>query len=348
MSMRLASKCRSLSLAGVLAGLAVASSTVACAEPATEPFPEEQPHPSFLSADQVGPTFTVADRQRRLEEKGMTAGSAVMIRIFKAESELELWLQKEDRFELFAIYPICFWSGRLGPKLREGDRQAPEGFYTVTTRHLHRRGRHPRSLDLGYPNTLDRAYARTGSYILLHGGCRSIGCYAMTNPVMEEIYALSEQALFRGQDSIQVHVFPFRMTDDNMRAFADHQWQGFWGSLKGAHDVFERTRVPPRIGVCDKKYVVSEGDRPGDPAAPVPNAWDAMPTCQRDEMEAALWQTPEASGVTRHAGRIYRIVHRSQVRRFAKRNARRTYAAARRARGAAYAKRYAGGPRRAH
>src|SRR5262245_49410414 len=180
--MLLARKCRTLSLAGLVAALAVASSIVsAYAESSIEPFPEEQPHPSFLGADQAGPTFTAADRQRRLEEKGMTAGSAVMIRIFKAESELEVWLQKEDRFELFAIYPICFWSGRLGPKVREGDRQAPEGFYMVTTQQLHRRGRHPRSLDLGYPNALDRAYARTGSYILLHGGCRSIGCYAMTN-----------------------------------------------------------------------------------------------------------------------------------------------------------------------
>ena len=295
------------------------------AEPGLEPIPAV-PAPS-LNLVPSTPTFTVADRQRRLAEKGMTVGSPVMIRIFKGESELEMWLQKDGRFELFAVYPICFWSGRLGPKQREGDRQAPEGFYTVGTQQLHRQGRHPRSLDLGFPNALDRAYARTGSYILLHGGCKSIGCYAMTNPVMDEIYALSEQALRQGQERIQVHVFPFRMTEDNMNAFPDHPWRGFWLNLKIAYDAFEHSHVPPRIGICEKKYVVSEGDQPGDPAAPVPSAWNALTACERDEAEAALWQLPNAT-----TAKARRIVVRSRIRRFAKRNARHAHVAARRAR----------------
>jgi murein L,D-transpeptidase YafK len=352
MSMRSACRPQSAPAGAVTAFVvALAGMTVAChAGPGIEPAPDL---PDLSSLQQApAPTFAPADRLRRLTEKGMTAGSRVMIRIFKAESELELWLQKDDRFELFAIYPICFWSGRLGPKQREGDRQAPEGFYTVATRQLHRRGRHPRSLDLGFPNALDRAYARTGSYILVHGGCQSIGCYAMTNPVMEEIYALSEQALLRGQERVQVHVFPFRMTEDNMKVFSDHQWHEFWQSLKSGYDMFERTRVPPRIGVCDKKYVVSEGDPPGDPAAPVPNPWSALPACERDELEAALWQSPETSTATRYAHKGHRMVYRSHIRRFAKRNARRAYATARRARVVSYAKRmrttYVGGAKRAH
>ena len=174
--------------------------------------------------------YSVADRDRRLGEKGMTAGSPVMIRIFKADFELELWLLKDGRFELFATYPICFWSGGLGPKLREGDRQAPEGIYSVGTEQLHWKGRQPRSLDLGFPNALDRANARTGSYILVHGGCQSIGCYAMTNPIMEEIFSLSEQALRQGQDRIQVQAFPFRMTEDNLKNFAQRPWYQFWAN----------------------------------------------------------------------------------------------------------------------
>ena len=112
------------------------------------------------------------DRDQRLAAKGMRAGSPVMIRIFKAEAQLELWMQKDGRFELFAAYAICYWSGKLGPKLHEGDKQAPEGLYTVGIGQIHHKGRWPRSLNIGYPNAFDRAYARTGSLILVHGGCK--------------------------------------------------------------------------------------------------------------------------------------------------------------------------------
>src|SRR5215468_4219715 len=153
----------------------------------------------------AGPApFSPADRERRLTEKGLVAGSPVMIRIFKQDSELELWIEREGRFEHFNTYRICFWSGGLGPKVREGDRQAPEGFYSVGLQQLYAKGRRPRSFDIGYPNTFDRSLARTGSYILVHGGCSSTGCFAMTDPVMDEIYALSEQALREGQDRIEV------------------------------------------------------------------------------------------------------------------------------------------------
>ena len=116
-------------------------------------------------------TPNIAQFSERLAEKKMTLGSAIFIRIFKAESELEIWMQRGEKFELFATYPICHWSGTLGPKLNEGDKQSPEGIYTVTSRQLHLIGRHPRSLNLGFPNALDRSFSRTGSYILVHGAC---------------------------------------------------------------------------------------------------------------------------------------------------------------------------------
>lgn len=257
--------------------------------------------------------------ERRLAEKGLAAGSPIMLRIFKIESELEVWMQKDGRYELLAKYPICHWSGQLGPKLTEGDRQSPEGLYSISSRQLHRTGRWRRSLDIGFPNTFDRAHGRTGSYILVHGGCTSIGCYAMTNPVMEEIYALSEAALRQGQENIPVHVFPFRMTQENLAAHALSAWSGFWASLRGAYDLFERTRVPPHVGVCNKQYVVSESEIAETDGC----------TENESEVSVAVHTPSRRARVLRHAGRA---ASRG-------RNARKAYAAARTARVAAYAKR---------
>lgn len=190
----------------------------------------------------------------RLSEKGLKAGAPILIRIFKAESELELWMQKDGVYVLFATYPICHWSGTLGPKLRAGDKQAPEGFYTVTRRQLHLAGRWPRSLNLGFPNVFDKLQARTGNYILVHGGCSSVGCYAMTNTVIEEIYSLTSAALAGGEEHVPVHVFPFRMTSANLSAHRASPWTEFWTNLKQGYDSFERTKLPPHVSVCDGKY----------------------------------------------------------------------------------------------
>jgi len=286
------------------------------------------------------PSTSAADREQRLAQKGLSAGSAVMIRIFKAESELELWLQKDARFELFASYPICFWSGTLGPKLREGDKQAPEGLYSVGSSQLRRRGRWPRSFDIGFPNALDRAQARTGSYLLLHGGCTSTGCYAMTNPVMDEIYALGAQALRQGQDRIQVHVFPFRMTDTNLAQHVDSAWHPFWLNLKDAYDVFERTRLPPNVSVCGRRYLVREAARPGESDAP---GEAPAPLCEGDDKHRdpipVLSTDRQSSSL--HLRKHRKAASGQRSRRAAGRNARKAYAAARRARMAAHGRRTA-------
>jgi hypothetical protein len=143
--------------------------------------------------------------------------------------------------------------------MAEGDKQAPEGFYTITRRQMHRSGRWPRSLNLGFPNVFDRSLLRTGSYILIHGGCSSVGCYAMTNPVISEVFGLVEQALRAGQEHIPVHVFPFRMTDANLNKHAGSEWLAFWRNLKTAYDSFEATRLAPRISVCEGTYQVRDG-----------------------------------------------------------------------------------------
>jgi murein L,D-transpeptidase YafK len=202
--------------------------------------------------------FDAEALERRLKARGMELGSPVMIRLFKAEAELEVWIDVGGRFELFTTYPVCNWSGTLGPKLAEGDKQSPEGLYMIGPRQLRQSARWRRSLDLGFPNTFDRVSKRTGSDLLLHGGCTSTGCYAMTDQVIEEIFFLSEAALDDGQKHIQVHAFPFRMTAENLAAHAGTEWHGFWANLKEAHDFFERTRKAPTVSVCSKRYVVGE------------------------------------------------------------------------------------------
>ncbi len=233
-------------------------------------------------------TPNISQLAERLAGKKMAMGSHMLIRVFKSSSELEVWLRTGDRYELFDTYPICNWSGTLGPKLNEGDKQSPEGIYTVTSRQLHLIGRHPRSLNLGFPNALDRQMSRTGSYILIHGGCGSVGCFAMTNPVIEEVFSLASAALNKGgQDAVQVHVFPFRMTEERVQAYSLNEWYDFWRNLKDVSDSFERTRLPPRVTVCEGRYWVEDNAGTEEVASHGPLA-----VCAASRVEAASRSDP--------------------------------------------------------
>lgn len=219
---------------------------------------------AFTRGDGVLPgTPDVGRLGERLTAKGLALGDAVFVRVFKMESQLEVWMRKGDRFVLLDTYPICHWTGTIGPKLREGDKQSPEGFYSIAAPQLRHLGRWRRGLNIGFPNAYDQLHQRTGSYILIHGGCSSTGCFAMTGPVQDEIYRLAEAAIRAGQPRIHIHIFPFRMTDANLAAHRDSIWRTFWEDLKVAHDAFERTRVPPHVEVCEHRYAVSDGV-PGD------------------------------------------------------------------------------------
>lgn len=186
-----------------------------------------------------------------LQEKGLTFGSPIFIRLFKESSELELWVQKtgSDTFVLFRTYKICRWSGTLGPKEKEGDGQAPEGFYFVGAGRMNPQSRYHLAFDLGYPNALDQSLRRTGSLIMVHGGCLSIGCFAMTDEGIEEIYVLAEAALKAGQPFFRVHCFPFRMTDERMDEVETkkEKWLDFWTELKPGYDFFEILGRPPVV-----------------------------------------------------------------------------------------------------
>lgn len=198
--------------------------------------------------------------ERDLAVAGLRLGAAVFMRIFKEEGELELWLEGDDgRYALFRTWPICTWSGTLGPKQREGDRQAPEGFYRVGSAQMNPRSRYHLSFDLGFPNAYDRAHGRTGSFLMVHGACVSIGCYAMGDAAIEQIYTLAAAAHAGGQGAFDVHAFPFRPEAARLDAAKASSWHAFWNELAPAYAAFERSRRPPRIDIEHGRYVVGEG-----------------------------------------------------------------------------------------
>jgi murein L,D-transpeptidase YafK len=208
----------------------------------------------------------------RLAAQGAKLGDPVFVRIFKREFELEVWLKHDGRFERFATYPICMWSGGLGPKERQGDKQAPEGFYTVDSAALNPNSKYHRSFNLGFPNAFDHVHSRTGSLLMVHGDCRSIGCYAMTDPVIDEIWALITAALQGGQKRFQVQVFPFRMTDANMASHAHGAEAPFWQQLKPGYDAFLESKLPPQVSVCREHYAFQPAAGEKDGSAPIENA----------------------------------------------------------------------------
>lgn len=190
-----------------------------------------------------------------LLSQGLSLSSPIFIRIFKKSGELEVWVENFKKFKLFKTYKLCRFSGSLGPKMRWDDRQSPEGFYFVKPNQLNPSSQFHMSFNIGYPNSYDRAHGRTGSALMVHGDCVSIGCYAMTDEKIEEIYTIADAAFRGGQSFFRVHIFPFRMTPKNMEQHKQSKWYGFWKNLKHGYDIFENERKPPNVMVRGKRYI---------------------------------------------------------------------------------------------
>lgn len=225
-----------------------------------------------LSLDDVGepsreiPAALVA----AMQAEGMTQDGPVLIRIFKMESELEVWkADGSGRYALLETYPICRWSGKLGPKTRTGDRQAPEGFYRVSRGMLNPRSQFYLSFNLGYPNRLEAALGYSGEALMVHGACSSSGCFALTDQGMGQIYALVERALVAGEKTVQVQAYPFRMSPENLAAHRSDPNLAFWRDLKQRCDLFEVRRREPRVSMCGGRYVFDADFPEGDPANPL-------------------------------------------------------------------------------
>lgn len=202
--------------------------------------------------ERIGKTMNQA-----LEEKNLALGSPVFIRAFKQERILELFIEnrKSGKYELFRSYKIAAASGALGPKLAEGDGQVPEGFYFVPPSAMNPNSSYHLSFNIGFPNAYDKAHGRTGSFIMIHGSNVSIGCLAMTDEKIEEIYTLCDAAHKAGQPFFRVHIFPFRMTAQRMEKAANSKHLPFWQNLKTGYDLFEKNKLPPDVSVKDKQYV---------------------------------------------------------------------------------------------
>jgi len=203
-------------------------------------------------------------------EKDMDLQSPMLVRLFKQEAELEVWKQdRSGRFALLKTYPICRWSGDLGPKVREGDRQAPEGFYAITPAQMNPQSAYYLSFNTGYPNAYDKALGHSGSQLMVHGDCSSRGCYAMTDEQIAEIYSLGRESFFGGQKAFQLQAYPFRMTPVNMAKHRNNANMAFWKMIKQGYDHFEVTRQEPKVDFCEKKYVFDAVKAPDAKRDPV-------------------------------------------------------------------------------
>jgi murein L,D-transpeptidase YafK len=200
--------------------------------------------------------------------KGTSASAPILLRAYKRESEIELWKRNgAGRYVPIKTYPICRWSGQLGPKTRNGDRQVPEGFYTVAKSQMNPNSRYYLSFDIGYPNAYDRAHGATGSAIMVHGICSSMGCFAMTDQVAGELFAVAREAFAGGQGAFQFQAFPFRMTAANMARHRTDPNIGFWRQLKEGSDRFEATGEEPVVGVANGRYAFAPSKDPDKEAA---------------------------------------------------------------------------------
>ena len=216
------------------------------------------------ATDQVRPGYfsTRAKREpmliRELKDAGFSYGSRLHLMAFKESREMEAWLQTENgTYDLFQIFPICTYSGELGPKLAEGDGQTPEGYYRIRSGDLYPNSGMHLALELNFPNAYDRQFGRTGSWIRIHGGCTSIGCYAMTDSAIEIIYLLAEAALRGGAGEVSVASYPFRPTSERLLQEQDNKWFDFWTNLAGSYAFFMNHKRPPVMRAIRKWYYFS-------------------------------------------------------------------------------------------
>jgi murein L,D-transpeptidase YafK len=201
-----------------------------------------------------------------ISQKKMPKLSAILMRVFKEEAELEVWKQDTTgRFQFLKTFPICRWSGDIGPKEREGDRQTPEGFYTITPDLMNPNSSYFLAINTGFPNAFDKANARDGSFLMIHGDCSSSGCFSMTDEQMGEIYSLARDSFLGGHPSFQIQAYPFRLTPANLARHRTNPHLAFWQMLKIGHDHFETTHLQPKVDVCDRRYVFDAHASPNSP-----------------------------------------------------------------------------------
>jgi murein L,D-transpeptidase YafK len=200
-----------------------------------------------------------ADVQRLLAAAGLSfPAQTVYLRAFKEERHVELWAGgASGPLSLVKVYTMCAASGTLGPKRREGDLQVPEGLYVISE--FNPASQFHLSMKVSYPNTSDRLRGdaqRPGGLIYLHGHCASIGCIAIEDGPIEEVYLVAERATTH---PLRIDVFPARLTPAWLRAHANSEHASLWKELMPAFERFESARRPLSFTIgADGSYIVSE------------------------------------------------------------------------------------------
>jgi murein L,D-transpeptidase YafK len=249
-----------------------------------------------------------------MKAKGMRKNSPIMMRIFKNEHVLEIWKQKDNgRYDMIANYNICAWSGTLGPKVKQGDRQAPEGYYTIRPYQMNPNSKYFLAINTGFPNAYDRANGRNGADLMIHGACSSSGCYSMTDANVQEIFAFARDAFAGGQKEFMLEALPFRMTAANMAQFSSHPDYKFWQMIKEGYDYFELTHTPPKVDFCEKKYVfnrVAAGGKGFNATGACPMSIPASQNFEKAyEGYEAKFESSYAQASKKFDGVAYPIVH---------------------------------------
>jgi murein L,D-transpeptidase YafK len=189
-----------------------------------------------------------ADLKALVEKAGLRYPvDEVYLRAFKKERQLELWAGKRGApLVLIKTYPFCAASGELGPKRKQGDLQVPEGLYEVPS--FNPFSDYHLSMKVSYPNQSDlvRSDAKNpGGLIYLHGNCASIGCIAIEDEPIEEVYLIAFDAKMR---PIRFDIFPARLTDDGLAALGTAHLE-LWKELQPAFAAFEKTKRPAAFRV---------------------------------------------------------------------------------------------------
>ena len=210
------------------------------------------------------PAATVA----LMAAKGTTPSAPLVLRAYKKEAEIEVWKQNAaGRFVYIKSFPICRWSGQLGPKMYPGDRQTPEGVYDIPARQMNPNSHYYLSFDTGFPNAYDRAHGASGSAVMVHGTCSSMGCFAMTDRQVGELYAIARDALKGGQPAFQFQSYPFHMSAKNMALYRTDANIDFWRQLKEGSDRFESTGEILRTSVVGGRYAFAPSQAAAKEAA---------------------------------------------------------------------------------
>src|SRR3954449_12816687 len=255
------------------AAFAAALTPVTCLGENSDPLPAKATKLPAKATKKLPPELLAL-----LREKKMPIQSPILVRVFKEEAELEVWKQDTTgRFQILKTYPICRWSGDLGPKLWEGDRQTPEGFYRVTPELMNPNSNFYLAINIGFPNSFDKANKREGSLVMIHGDCSSSGCYSMTDQQMGEIYSLARDSFLGGRPTFQVQAYPFRLTPANLARHRNNPNLDFWKMLKIGNDHFETMHLEPKVDVCNRRYVFDAQAAPNSPSPLVFNPTDKCP-----------------------------------------------------------------------